>query len=73
MTHLRDPIILAEYLHSEKLLTDYQMERIKATTIVSDQTRTLLEIIPSRGPRIFDHFLSALLLKYPDIKGKLIM
>jgi hypothetical protein len=73
VTHLLEPVVLAEYLHSEKLLTDYQLERIKAPVIVSDQTRAMLAIIPSRGPSMFDHFLSALLCKYPDMKDKLIM
>jgi Caspase recruitment domain len=51
---------LTDYLLNARILTDEDVEIIKSKTTTKDKARTLIDILPTRGPKAFGAFVSAL-------------
>ena len=52
--------VVAEYLHSEKILSTQMVEEMKTEGTREKQIATLLDILPKKGPRAFGCLVAAL-------------
>ncbi|XP_072049588.1 uncharacterized protein [Amphiura filiformis] len=55
------------YLQSENILTDADCKRIKASVTKEDQARVLLDMIPEKGDRAYQHFTIAVKAQQPKL------
>ena len=55
------------YLKGEQILTDDDCKKIKASVTKEDQARVLLDMIPERGDRAFQHFSIAVRAQQPKL------
>lgn len=55
---------ILDYLYQEKVLSEDDCERIRVKETRNDRCRLLLDMLPSKGPKAFRCFVSALETKY---------
>jgi transcription initiation factor IIE alpha subunit len=55
-----DVRVVIDHLLQEGIITSDDYERIRRKEIRSDSVRELLDLLPTRGPRAFDVFVTAL-------------
>uniref|UniRef100_A0A8C5WJB3 Death domain-containing protein n=1 Tax=Leptobrachium leishanense TaxID=445787 RepID=A0A8C5WJB3_9ANUR len=63
--------LVPQYLLQEDIITVNQLEEIRAQNTSQRRAMKLLDILPTRGPRAFDVFLSSLALEFPWVKEKI--
>lgn len=51
---------ILDYLYQEKVLSEDDVERIKVKETRHDRCRLLLDMLPSKGPKAFKCFVTAL-------------
>lgn len=55
-----DALHLIDFLYQEGILTTDDCERIRSKVTTAEKVRALLDILPSRGPHVFNIFLASL-------------
>ncbi|XP_007245051.2 death domain-containing protein CRADD [Astyanax mexicanus] len=62
-----------QFLYQEDILTESQVEEIQSQPSNKLKTLRLLSVLPSRGPRAFSGFLTALQRDFPWIRDELLL
>lgn len=64
--------LIIQYLYQEEILTESHLEEIQSESSSRNKTLKLLDILPSRGPTAFHHFIKSLEKDFPWIRDKLV-
>ncbi|TRY90598.1 hypothetical protein DNTS_034644 [Danionella cerebrum] len=63
---------IIQYLYQEEVFTQGHLEEILCESSNMKRALKLLDILPTRGPRAFQHFLRAVEADFPWIKARLL-
>ncbi|KAH0616744.1 hypothetical protein JD844_028113 [Phrynosoma platyrhinos] len=62
--------LVIQYLYQEGILTENDVQEIRAQLTNQRKTMMLLDILPARGPKAFETFLESL-QEFPWVRSKL--
>ena len=64
---ITNPVKIARKLKEKGFLTEYLCQLVESRPTQIQRTGELMNIIPCRGPNVFDNFLEILEVEYPDL------